>query len=254
MDVFLIPTTTAERYELYYEAPDDDVVEMDAGAETVRPPAPKGFLHIGRVLNAIYMWGWRIITRMKLRFAEMLREAEEWRHRRHEERPEPVGFIAKGRRKVMGFIVERVAEQRLLWHLRKATQVCARIPTDMTESDADAIIRASLKKDADYHRKWLWIDATLLVLSAPLFVIPGPNVPGFYFGFQVVGHYLSWTGAKHGQLLAPWSFQPCQELAEVRAAFAMPPGPRQRRFHELASRLRLEHLSSFLEDVAAPPA
>ena len=58
MDVYLIPTTTPGRYELYYEAPDDDVVETGEGT---------GMVH-----------------RMKLRFAEMLRDAEEWRHRRHE--------------------------------------------------------------------------------------------------------------------------------------------------------------------------
>lgn len=228
MDVFLIPTTTSERYELYYEAPDVEVVDADQGS---------GF-----------------IQRMKLRFNEMLREAEEWRHRRHETEPEPVGFIAKWRRKTMGFVVERIAEQRLLWHLRNATEVCARIPTDLSEGDADVIVRASLMKDADHHRKWLWIDATLLILSAPLMVIPGPNVPGFYFTFQVVGHFLSWRGAKAGLLISPWTFKPCEELSEVRAAFTLSPLQRQRRFHELATRLRLEHLTTFLEDVAAPPA
>ena len=154
----------------------------------------------------------------------------------------------------MGFVVERIAEQRLLWHLRRATEVCARIPTDVTEGEADEIIRAILKKDGDHHRKWLWIDGLLLLASAPLVVIPGPNVPGFYFTFQVVGHYLSWTGAKQGVSISPWTFQSCQELADVRAAFALPAAQRQRRFHDLAARLRLEHLTTFLEDVAAPPA
>jgi hypothetical protein len=79
-------------------------------------------------------------------------------------------------------------------------------------------------------------------------------VPGFYFTFQVVGHYLSWTGAKKGVAMSPWSFSPCQELAEVRAAFGLPAAQRQRRFHDLSARLRLEHLTTFLEDVAAPPA
>ena len=154
----------------------------------------------------------------------------------------------------MGFVVERIAEQRLLWHLRKAGEVCARIPSDLSEEEADAIVRASLKKDVDHHLKWLWIDGLLLQLSAPLVVIPGPNVPGFYFTFQVVGHFLSWKGAKWGLALSPWTFTPCEELSEVRAAFSMAPMQRQRRFHELAMRLRLEHLTTFLEDVAAPPA
>ena len=55
----------------------------------------------------------------------------------------------------MGFVVERIAEQRLLWHLRKATEVCARIPADMPDGRGDAVIRAMLKKDADHHLKWM---------------------------------------------------------------------------------------------------
>jgi hypothetical protein len=252
MDVFLIPTMTSERYELYYEAPDEEVVDPVEGT----PDGSHG--HTGFKSS----WAWRysfgfiggVVHRMKLRFSEALREAEEWRHRRHEMAPEPAGMIARWRRKVMGFVVERIAEQRLLWHLRTANVVCARIPTDLTEADADEIIRAILKKDGDHHRKWFWIDGLLLLASAPLVVIPGPNVPGFYFTFQVVGHYLSWSGAKQGVSISPWDFQPCQELADVRAAFALPPAQRQRRFHDLAARLRLEHLTTFLEDVAAPPA
>jgi hypothetical protein len=228
MDVFLIPTTTPGRYELYYEAQDDEVVEASEGT---------GFVH-----------------RMKARFAEMLREAEEWRHRRHEQEPEPVGMTAKLRRKVMGFVVERIAEQRLLWHLRKADEVCAQIPADLREAEAALVIRAMLKKDADHHFKWLLIDLALLVVSAPLVVIPGPNVPGFYFTFQVVGHFLSLRGAKHGMSGVRWTYRHNEELSELRAAMTLAPPQRQRRFRELAQRLRLEHLATFLEDVAAPAA
>lgn len=228
MDVFLIPTATAERYELYYEAPDEDVVEKDEGT---------GF-----------------IARMKRRFADMLSEAEEWRQRRHEAQPEPATLFARLRRKIMGFVVERIAEQRLLWHMRRHTEICARVPTDLSESEADAIIRAVLKRDADHHLKWMLIDLLLLALSAPLMVIPGPNVPGFYFTFQVVGHFLSMRGAKQGLAGARWTFQPCDELSELRQALTLAPSQRHRRFRELADRLRLEHLATFLDDVAAPTA
>lgn len=236
MDVFLIPTTTSESYELYYEAPDDAVEDVDGD---------------DGLINRI-TFGWS--ERLKRRFFEMLHEAEEWRHRRHEAHPERAGMLARFRRRIMGFIVERVAEQRLLWHLRRATEVCARIPNDISEPEADAVIRASLKRDADHHRNWLWIDFALLIPSAALTIVPGPNVLGLYFTFQVVSHYLSWTGAKHGLALSPWTFKPSPDLAELRAAMRLSPPQRQRRFHELASRLRLEHLATFLEDVAAPPA
>jgi hypothetical protein len=85
-------------------------------------------------------------------------------------------------------------------------------------------------------------------------VIPGPNVPGFYFTFQVVSHYLSWTGAKNGLALSPWPSKSCVELSELRDVIRLTPSQRQRRFHELSERLRLEHLPTFLEDVATRPA
>lgn len=229
MDVFLIPTRTAERYALYYEAPDDDVVESADGES--------GVLH-----------------RIKARFTDMLREAEEWRQRRRDEDPTPQGMLAQLRRKIMGFVVERIAEQRLLWHLRRATDICARIPADLEPSDAQTIIRGMLKKDADHHLKWLFIDLALLLLSAPLMVIPGPNLPGFYFTFQVVGHFLSWRGAKRGLAATTWSFKPSDDLTELRQAMSLAPPQRQRRFRELADRLRLEHLARFCEEVAAPTA
>ena len=235
MDVYLIPTATSARYELYYEAPDESPTDADDG----------GFLN--RVTFGLF-------GKLKHRFDDMLLEAEEWRHRRKEADPEPAGLLAQARRKVMGYIVERIAEQRLLWHLRKVGEVCARIPTDVPEEESDALIRAMLRKDVDHHRNWLWIDVLLLALTAPLMVIPGPNIPGFYFTFQVVSHYLSWTGAKRGLALAPWTFKTCAELTELRGAMMLAPPHRQRCFHEVAQRLRLEHLPTFLDDVAARPA
>ena len=235
MDVFLIPTKSG-RYELYYEAPDEEVVD-DADDGGV----------LDRLTFGMYGRGRR-------RFREILAEAEEWRHRRHEQRVDTGGFITRGRRKVMGFIVERIAEQRLLWHLRSATDVCAHIPDDLPPDEADSIVRESLRNDADHHRKWLWIDFALLVPSAALTIVPGPNVLGLYFTFQVVSHFLSWRGAKQGLAIAPWTFKSCAELSELRAAMTLTQPHRQRRFHELAERLRLERLPTFLEDVAARPA
>jgi hypothetical protein len=236
MDVFLIPTATSDRYELYYEPPDAGLVE-DADEQGL--------------LNRM-TFGW--YGRLRRHFSEMLLEAEEWRHRRHEKAPQPAGVMARLRRRVMGFIVDRVAEQRLLWHLRHAKRVRAHIPRDLDAGAADEIIRAALKKDSDYHRKWLWLDTALLIPAVALTVLPGPNVLGLYFTFQVVSHYLSWKGAKCGLAISPWTFEPSAELEELRAAMRLAPLQRQRCFHDLAARLRLEHLPTFLEDVAARPA
>ena len=236
MDVYLIPTTTPERYELYYEAPEQAPVGAD---EEV------GWLH---------RLTFGLSTRLIRRFDAMLVEAEEWRHRRQEAKTEPAGFMARTRRQIMGYIVERIAEQRLLWQLRKVDVVCARIPSDMKEAMADGIVIPMLKKDVEHHRKWLWIDLVLLLASLALVIIPGPNVVGFYFTFQVVSHYLSWTGAKRGLAISPWTYQQCDELKDLRDAMHMAPPHRQRRFREVAERLRLDHLPTYLDDVAARSA
>jgi hypothetical protein len=226
MDVYLIPTTTEDQYEIYYEAPDVD--------EPDDPGESRG-----------------IVRRMRERFSAMLREAEEWRHRRHEAEAAPAGFTARMRRKAMGFVVERIAEQRLLWHLRRATRVCAQIPSDLSEQDADTIIRSQLKKDLDHHFKWMWIDFALLLLVTPLMLIPGPNVPGFYFTFQVVGHFLSYRGARQGLTAVEWTIRQNPALTELRGLLNEAAPQRMRRVHDVAARLRLQHLATFFEQVAA---
>jgi hypothetical protein len=231
MDVFLIPTATEDQYELYYEADgsEDDGAEAEATEDA------------------------GIVQRVRRRFSEMLREAEEWRLRRHEEEEaqgERVGFMTRMRRRMLGFVVERIAEQRLLWHMRTATAVCAQVPADLPVAEAETIIRATLKKDLDHHFKWLWIDLALLVLVAPLVVIPGPNVPGFYFTFQVVGHFLSYRGAKHGLNGAEWTIKPNTALSELRALLTPSTPHRTRRVQEVAARLRLQHLATYFEQVA----
>lgn len=227
MDVYLIPTTGADQYELYYEAHDvDGPLDADEGRGLVR--------------------------RLRQRFSEMLREAEEWRHRRHEgEEAAPAGLVARMRRRAMGFVVERIAEQRLLWHLRRATTVCAQIPGDLSEEEADTVVRAQLKKDLDHHFKWIWIDLALLILVAPLVFIPGPNVPGFYFTFQVVGHYLSYRGAKQGLTNVQWTIRQNPALTELRGLLTESAPHRMRRVHDVAARLRLQHLATFFEQVAS---
>jgi hypothetical protein len=234
MDVFLIPTANADQYELYYESAEGaEGVEGANGAEAARG----GIVH-----------------RIRRRFSEMLREAEEWRHRRHEgEQHAQAGFMVRTRRRVMGFVVERIAEQRLLWHLRRVTKVCVQIPSDMSPEQADAIIKSVLKKDADHHFKWIWIDLALLILVSPLVLIPGPNLPGFYFTFQVVGHYLSYRGARQGLTAVEWTIRQNPALTELRTLLTESAPHRMRRVHEVAARLRLQHLATYFEQVAANP-
>jgi hypothetical protein len=219
MDVCLVPTG-ADRYELYFEAPSDVQPDIeDTGRSS---------------------W-W---TRTTARFRALLAEAEEDRRRRED------GDPAVGRglwRAMLRKVAEAVAEQRLLWHLRRVTDGRLRFPDDLTGDRAIEILRGALRSDFEKHRRWLAIDAVLLLASVPLTVIPGPNVPALYFSFRVVAHYLSMRGAGRGRDLVVWESAPSAELTAVRAALHLGRPERTDRLNELSEALSLTRLSSFIE-------
>ena len=229
MDVFLIPLG-GDRYELYCEAPDE---EPESDAE----PPKSG-----------------LIARLKHQFTTVLAHAEQARNRRAslppEEYEEPKGIIGRLKARTLAWIADRIAEQRLLWHLRHQTEVMLHHPTDMADAESMKIARTSLQRDGERHRNWLAIDSVLMVLSVALVLVPGPNVVGYYFAFRVVGHYLSWRGARNGLDSVTWSCAPSEPLAEVRAAIALAPTQRTHRLREVASRLRLDDLPTFVERLA----
>jgi hypothetical protein len=227
MDVFLIPLG-GDRYELYCEAP----VEPESDAE----PPKSG-----------------LIARLKHQFSTVLATAEQARHRRAsqppEEREEPTGMVARMKARALAWLADRIAEQRLLWHLRHQTEVALHHPTDMAAEQSLKIARTSLQRDGDRHRNWLAIDSLLLILSAALVLVPGPNVIGYYFAFRVVGHYLSWRGARQGLDVVTWQTSPSEPLAELRQAIDLNPPHRERKLTDVASRLRLDHLAAFVERI-----
>jgi hypothetical protein len=228
MDVFLIPLG-GDRYELYCEAPAEEP-ESD-------PEPPKTGL----------------IARIKHQFSTVLATAEQARHRRAsqaaEEREEPAGFIGRIKARSLAWIADRIAEQRLLWHLRHQTEVTLHHPTDMLEAECMKIARTSLQRDGDRHRNWLAIDSVLMVLSAALVLVPGPNVIGYYFAFRVVGHYLSLKGARQGLDVVVWKPEPSEPLAELRQAIDLNQPQREIKLGDVASRLRLDHLAAFVERI-----
>jgi len=228
MDVYLVPVG-ADRHELYCEVPDEPEVEP-----TDEDPQKRGFFR-----------------RMRDRFREMLAEAERNR-RQPSAAPVEGGWLARARARTMRWVAESIAEQRLLWHLRSQTAACLLYPDDLTESAALDTMRASLRRDFDKHRFWLTIDSLLFIGSGLLALVPGPNVLAYYFAFRVVGHYLSLRGAKQGLSGVEWKTQPSAELTELRRAIGLAPDARERRVHEVAHRLRLEHLASFFERTAVP--
>jgi K+-H+ exchange-related protein len=232
MDVFLVPVG-ADRHELYCEEPDD--VHDDAAQ------APRGFFG-----GLKHRFGARAL---KHRFSAMLADAERER-RRGRAVKEHQGFAARLKARTMRWVAEAVAEQRLLWHLRRQTAATFFFPDDLDEPVAVAELRRQLARDFDKHRFWLIVDSLGFIASGVFFFVPGPNVVSYYFAFRMVGHYLSLRGAKHGLHVVSWMNEPSAPLAALRAAIALAPGARAQRLEDLAAELRLEHLPSFVERTA----
>ncbi len=228
MQVFLIPIGV-DTYEPYFE-PDDDADEaVDEGA------------------------GW--FSRQRRKLSDMLREAEAERHRRHDPEAEALtGFVARWQKKSMRWIVERAAEQRLLWHLRTATEVTLVAPGDLPEGQAEAILRLGLKRDSDRHLRWFVVNLLGLIVSIATILVPGPNVLGYYFTFTTVGHMLAWRGAQQGLRKVQWRVESSADLTDVRVALALAAPARDDRLQELAHRLGLRHLAAFVARLAVPTA
>ena len=229
MDVFLIPVG-ADRYELYCEMPEDDPAPNAAAAQ-------QSFFR-----NLIH------------RFREAIAEAERERHSGLPPTRQPTSFYQRVKRRFLCRVAETIAEQRLLWHLRRQSTAALMYPADLPEGAATEHLRASLRADFEKHRRWLIIDGVLLILSGALILVPGPNVIGYYLAFRVVGHYLSFRGARQGLQGTDWKLCPSPVLTELRPAIAMEPEQRAARVSDIAARLRLERLATFFQRTVVPSA
>ena len=223
MDVYLVPIGR-EHYELYCEVPDEPE-EADAHAS-------EGFFR-----------------RMAHRFAAMLAEAERER-RMGDEGREHAGWVARLKGRTMRWVAEAVAEQRLLWHLRRQGQACLFYPDDLEAQSAMDILRRQLRRDFDRHRFWLIVDSLLFVASGLLFLVPGPNIIAYYFAFRMVGHYLSLRGARQGLDAVEWTGESSAPLSDLRRVPGLEADERERRIHDVAHALNLEHLVKFFERTA----
>jgi hypothetical protein len=230
MDVFVIPVGP-DRYELYCEQPAAGDEPIDTGQRG-------------------------LFARLKLWFGGFIKAAEERQRNGADVDPAPQGWAGRLQDRAMAWVVERIAEQRLLWNLRRQTAATAAHPTDMTFDQVHALIRSTLQRDADRHLRWMFIDGLLFVVTfvalGPLFfLIPGvANLPALYFGFRVVGHFLSFRGARNGLRMVIWTGRTCPPLGELRELAAQDPRARAVRLHDVATRLRLEHLPRFFDRVA----
>lgn len=232
MDVFLVPIG-AEAYELYCEHVDEPEILPEA--------SPTGFW---ARLNPQYLF-----RRLKQRFHDMLVEAERERRRENVVTGDN-GWFRRVKRRMMRFVAESIAEQRLLWNLRRHHEATLNHPDDMSGEAADRVTRQQLTRDFEKHRFWLAIDSVLLVLSGLLILVPGPNFIGYYFAFRVVGHFFSVRGAKNGLDRVTWTKAPNAPLTDLRRALALDPAGRLREAEAVASRLRLDHLATFFQRTA----
>jgi hypothetical protein len=226
MDVYLVPVGT-DRYELYCEVPDEPLDLPDGDP-------PKGF-----------------IKRLRHQFRQMLADAERDRRQGRVSRPEGT-WVVRLKARMMRWVAESIAEQRLLWHLRSQVEACLYYPDDLDEASATTRLRTQLRRDYEKHRFWLIIDALLFLLSGLLTLIPGPNLIAYYFAFRLVGHYFSGRGARRGLDIVHWRSETSAPLSDLRGAITLEPELRVRRVHDVAVRLRLEHLASFFERTAVP--
>ena len=225
MDVFVIPIGSS-RYALYCESSFDG----EDPREAVSSSSP--------------------IDRLRHGFALMLRAAEDRPHAHSDAPADGQTWAWRLKDRLLRWVAGRIAEQRLLWHLRKVTSVVGVHPQDLTFDQVMVLVRGILQGDYERHRLWLVVNTLGLILSAPFMLIPGPNILAYYFAFRVWGHWLSMRGASQGLHHVTWSGRSCRPLAELREVAALGSEARHARVDEIAARLHLRHFPRFFERIS----
>lgn len=159
-------------------------------------------------------------------------------------------FARRARDRALGWLAERVAEQRLLWFLRSERAATAHHPDDMPADDAERWVRSELRRDSRRHLFWMVVNAGVYVASLPLTPIPGPNVLSLYFSFRAIGHFLSWAGAANGLRKVAWAYAPSGPLADLRRLPGLKPPEQTALARRVASQLKLRHLDRFVARMA----
>jgi hypothetical protein len=225
MDVYLVPAGP-DRHVLYCEPAGERVGSHDSGRGVWR-----------RLLDA---------------FAHVLAAVE----REHDpaddgsasESPPP-GLLPRLRSRVLRWLAERVADQRVLWRLQGQTRVRAFHSDGLDPAGALAATHRGLRAESRRHAGWLGFDIVCLLLSLLLIPLPGPNLIGYYFAFRVVGHVLSIRGARQGLRRVTWDLEVSRPLGELAGAAGLPPVERARIVRSVADQLGLPRLPKFCERV-----
>ncbi len=223
MVVYLLPLGP-ERYELYCE-PAPELPEVMVPGDT------------------------GVLGRLQRQFRSVVRAAEA-RHTAGANVPAPAsGWIERLKAWSLAWVAERMAEQRLLWHLRSEHAVHLVHPNDITANQADTLVRRMLERDASRHLRWLVIDGVAFLVSGILAIVPGPNLIAYLFAFRVVGHWLSVRGARQGLRYVAWTGRPAADLVALRRLPALDRPDQFALVEDVARRLDLPSLPAFLTRV-----
>jgi hypothetical protein len=193
--------------------------------------------------------GW--MARMRARFLATLLDLE---RRAHDARTAvtPRRWTGRLERRMVAWLASRIVEQRLLWYLRGEVTVALHHADRDSADEALQSMRGELTRDRARHLRGALLHGTLLLLSAPVAVIPGPNLLGYVFTFTAVGHALACLGAHHGLRGVEW--QPVADAALTALAEALRADAGTDARDEAVARLPLTRLSLYLDRVAPPTA
>jgi hypothetical protein len=166
-------------------------------------------------------------------------------------RGEAVGRFARWRDALVCHLAETLSEQRTLWALRREADATLLYPATLDAPAARQAMNQVLAQSRWHHGVWLVIDTLLLVGSAILAPIPGPNAIAYYLAFRVVGHLQSWRGAHRGLTRTGWTLTPDPYLAELSRLAHEPRAARASRLADIAAHLHLPHLPAYFDRIAA---
>jgi hypothetical protein len=217
--IYLVPIG-ARRFELYSEPPD--------GGHPSAPPS--GFWH-------------RLSYRLHERWHDAVRTA-----RRVESK---ATVWTRTRDWTVRRTAEAIAEQRTLWALRHCTSAALVHPSDLSPSQAAAERDRMLAAARTYHARWLAFDLAAFVASGLLVLLPGPNLIAYYFLFRLIGHFLSWRGARQA-MQAAWDLRDEPALAELGRLADLPRDVRASQVDAIAAGLNLPSLAAFFDRTAVP--
>jgi hypothetical protein len=143
--------------------------------------------------------------------------------------------------------MERVFKR--LRHASRFTLYCSPVlaKAEALERFENLLIRQRTK-----HAFWIGVDfvftVAAIVLSPVLIPLPGPNLFLYYPGLRLLSHYLAWRGTGRGLRLKPAAILPMAEISDIEQILNQrTPRHEFERLRELARRMKLDQLPSFLQ-------